>query len=821
MKTGSREWHWAQIEAYRGEFPFYEIYANALRQVLERACQEYGLSAIVQVRPKSLSSFAEKAMRKVGRYDDPAHQLTDLCGARVITQTQAEAEQICAFIKGNFRVDEANSLDVGARLRVSEFGYLSVHYVVQMKGEAILGVPVPKEIGDRKAEIQVRTLLQHAWADFIHDRVYKSPFKVPVPWVREAARLAAELEDADADFARFAEGFDAYTLHYGAYMTRKRMQAEIETLETLLENEPDPAKRPGIALRSARIAKAAGDWKRVVERLSDFVKTDGRERPAILLELGRALCRVHRGQPSGEGYQKGQEYLRQVARLDERDPGRAPSGPGGPDQTRAEALSALAWSYGEVRGQEETARDLYRRAYLCAPSNPYHLASYLEYEIHSRRDAGFLEPMRPALLNAITACRAHADAGIELPWAFFTMGRFHLLLGQPHESLAAYAKAVQICIREGGSAPEDILEGELAFLGHLHPATPLPEGHAWVQRLLLVGKAARSGGASEESLVFRKGAFLGPVFVVAGGAGGMTAEEVQQYQTYLLRAFEGFGGTVICGGTRSGIAGIIGAVAEEVFEKEGRGARAVGYLPRDTPPSASRDPRYNELVETEGDDFTPLEPLQYWMDLIAAGVKPSEVRLLGVNGGRIAAFEFRLALALGATVGVVASSGRAVPDLVQDPDWWDAKNLLSLPPDAMTLRAFVQPGASPLNPDLLDRAAQAVHVRYLEDNRHVQPDPSMLPWEKLREDFKDSNRHQAAYAEAILRKAGYGIRPAQGEGASPEFTDEEVELMAEMEHGRWVVERLQEGWRYGSRRDPEKKVSPYLVAANFLGCYFR
>ena len=44
-----------------------------------------------------------------------------------------------------------------------------------------------------------------------------------------------------------------------------------------------------------------------------------------------------------------------------------------------------------------------------------------------------------------------------------------------------------------------------------------------------------------------------------------------------------------------------------------------------------------------------------------------------------------------------------------------------------------------------------------------------------------------------------------------EFTAEQVEILAEMEHERWVDERLKDGWVYGSQRDPDKKISPYLV----------
>lgn len=55
--------------------------------------------------------------------------------------------------------------------------------------------------------------------------------------------------------------------------------------------------------------------------------------------------------------------------------------------------------------------------------------------------------------------------------------------------------------------------------------------------------------------------------------------------------------------------------------------------------------------------------------------------------------------------------------------------------------------------------------------------------------------------------------------AGPEplqFTNAEVECLAKMEHGRWVVERLQRGWRYSDVRDITRKLDPDLVGLGKL-----
>ncbi|RPJ60475.1 MAG: hypothetical protein EHM23_10305 [Acidobacteria bacterium] len=62
------EEHKAQIDAYVAEFPQYEMYARVLEEILKNACKASIPDALVQSRAKSLSSFAEKAIRQDADY---------------------------------------------------------------------------------------------------------------------------------------------------------------------------------------------------------------------------------------------------------------------------------------------------------------------------------------------------------------------------------------------------------------------------------------------------------------------------------------------------------------------------------------------------------------------------------------------------------------------------------------------------------------------------------------------------------------------------------------------------------------------------------
>ena len=57
------KWHQQQIKAYTKEYPHYKAYASVLQRVLSRACEAAIPGGIVQARPKSISSFAEKCVR--------------------------------------------------------------------------------------------------------------------------------------------------------------------------------------------------------------------------------------------------------------------------------------------------------------------------------------------------------------------------------------------------------------------------------------------------------------------------------------------------------------------------------------------------------------------------------------------------------------------------------------------------------------------------------------------------------------------------------------------------------------------------------------
>jgi hypothetical protein len=242
--------------------------------------------------------------------------------------------------------------------------------------------------------------------------------------------------------------------------------------------------------------------------------------------------------------------------------------------------------------------------------------------------------------------------------------------------------------------------------------------------------------------------------------------------------------------------------------------KTIGYIPHTLPAGIRKDSRYSEIRCTDGDDFSPLEPLQYWIDIIASGISPSEVKLVGMNGGTVSAVEYRMALALGAQVAVLEGSCGEVANLVSDDDWVDSNGLLRLPVDAMTVAAFLGAAAPAMEPEVRKTIGRAIHENYraakIKGSRIG--DPAMASWEKLPDVIKESNLQQADDIFSKLQRIGCTVVKTEGRKVVKiTFTKDEVEVMAEMEHARWNVERLLDGWKWSTRRDVVKKTSPYLI----------
>ena len=117
--------------------------------------------------------------------------------------------------------------------------------------------------------------------------------------------------------------------------------------------------------------------------------------------------------------------------------------------------------------------------------------------------------------------------------------------------------------------------------------------------------------------------------------------------------------------------------------------------------------------------------------------------------------------------------------------------------------------------DLAEWLARACHQRYLADQFAAgaapASSPALVPWEQLGEQYRAANRDQAADVGRKLSAIGCVLCLRQAGGESFQFRPGEVERLAELEHERWMAERLRQGWLLGPHRDEAQRRHPALV----------
>nr|WP_162305441.1 hypothetical protein [Brevibacillus laterosporus] len=164
----------------------------------------------VNHRAKKIDSFTAKAYKD--KYVDPLNEIMDLAGIRVIAYVESDVAKICKVIEEEFDIDRENSVNKSENMRLDQFGYRSVHYIAKFSPRR-LQLPEFNIYSEHKFEIQVRTILQHAWAEIEHDRNYKINGN-NLPDEKDIKRrfylLAANLESIDRQFDEIVADIDKY-----------------------------------------------------------------------------------------------------------------------------------------------------------------------------------------------------------------------------------------------------------------------------------------------------------------------------------------------------------------------------------------------------------------------------------------------------------------------------------------------------------------------------------------------------------------------------------------------------------------------------------
>jgi len=219
-----------------------------LTKRFESILSDIDCKAQVKGRIKSFEAFYRKLLMRSqsGVIDKPFETITDIIASRIIVPFLEDLASVEKLIKDNFHVVETEYKS--RELSIREFGYDSIHLLVKIPEDIALKVKSSKEI---KIEIQLRTILQDAWAEVEHELIYKTSIdKIEDTIRRKMIAINATLSLGDTIFQEIRE------------YQRKRYSDIQERQKKLMDKVSTiPEKREKLKIDSDKITNDRSDKK--------------------------------------------------------------------------------------------------------------------------------------------------------------------------------------------------------------------------------------------------------------------------------------------------------------------------------------------------------------------------------------------------------------------------------------------------------------------------------------------------------------------------------------------------------------------------------
>jgi putative GTP pyrophosphokinase len=187
-------------EMYGKALPVYEAVLSELSVMVQKTLEGVGMHPTLKARVKTFPSWFRKRIlllqqsRTSGKKDPLP--ITDTIALRVICPFIGDIAKVESELKNGFNVVEVERK--GADRSFREFGYESTHILIEIPDDLRTA---HKGLDVSICEIQVRTILQDAWAEVEHELVYKAAFNpFDEPMRRKLAALNANLSLSDIIF---------------------------------------------------------------------------------------------------------------------------------------------------------------------------------------------------------------------------------------------------------------------------------------------------------------------------------------------------------------------------------------------------------------------------------------------------------------------------------------------------------------------------------------------------------------------------------------------------------------------------------------------
>ena len=176
----------------------------------------------MSIRIKKEDTLKRKIIYK-NKYKD-IKEITDIVAARIIVLFENDIDRLFECVKSNFEIVEINDKRKKNYEDRIDFGYNSLHLLLKFTDSRCQLIEYSK-YKDFVFELQIRTTLQHSWAEIEHGLGYKSQYEIPKNVRRKLARLSATLELLDEEFVEVYKELEEY--NKGMEVVEKVMKTDI------------------------------------------------------------------------------------------------------------------------------------------------------------------------------------------------------------------------------------------------------------------------------------------------------------------------------------------------------------------------------------------------------------------------------------------------------------------------------------------------------------------------------------------------------------------------------------------------------------------
>lgn len=183
---------------YSENLDSYESILKNISLSIEKTLKKSKLNAVLKGRVKTFENFFKKLLVRSQSVDlnSPFSGITDIIGLRIVVPFLADLETVESILNNNYEVTEIDHKSKDFTIR--EFGYDSTHLLIKIPDEFTSDC---RHLNGLLIEVQIRTVLQDAWAEVEHELVYKTSIdKVEDSIKRKMLALNATLSLADITF---------------------------------------------------------------------------------------------------------------------------------------------------------------------------------------------------------------------------------------------------------------------------------------------------------------------------------------------------------------------------------------------------------------------------------------------------------------------------------------------------------------------------------------------------------------------------------------------------------------------------------------------